>query len=65
VAGEFRAGLDTLFTTLDDTQASHVFCAYPTDAQLPNQLEGLVVKSSRACGNAGNMHAREGVLQAL
>ncbi|KAJ7473492.1 glycosyltransferase family 2 protein [Mycena latifolia] len=44
VAGAFRAALDTLFATLDETQAWHVFCINPNDAQLPNQLEGRSVK---------------------
>ncbi|KAF7347345.1 Glycosyltransferase family 2 protein [Mycena venus] len=44
VAGEFRAALDTLFATLDETQAWHVFCVNPNDSQLPNQLEGRSVK---------------------
>ncbi|KAK1215118.1 hypothetical protein PQX77_022290 [Marasmius sp. AFHP31] len=44
VAGEFRAALDTLFKTLDEAQAWHVFCINPNDSQLPNQLEGRSVK---------------------
>ncbi|KAL0060142.1 hypothetical protein AAF712_013068 [Marasmius tenuissimus] len=44
VAGEFRAALDTLFETLDEAQAWHVFCVNPNDSQLPNQLEGRSVK---------------------
>ena len=44
VAGEFRAALDTLFETLDETQAWHVFCVNSNDSQLPNQLEGRSVK---------------------
>ncbi|KAJ3999067.1 glycosyltransferase family 2 protein [Lentinula boryana] len=44
VAGEFRAALDTLFETIDDTQSWHVFCINPNDSQLPNQLEGRSVK---------------------
>ncbi|KAF8643335.1 hypothetical protein AX16_009064 [Volvariella volvacea WC 439] len=44
VAGEFRAALDTLFETLDETQAWLVFCINPNDSQLPNQLEGRSVK---------------------
>ena len=44
VAGEFRAALDTLFETLDETQPWFVFCINPNDAQLPNQLEGRSVK---------------------
>ncbi|TFK68108.1 glycosyltransferase family 2 protein [Pluteus cervinus] len=44
VGGEFRAALDTLFETLDETQAWFVFCVNPNDSQLPNQLEGRSVK---------------------
>ena len=44
VAGEFTSALDTLFQTLDETQAWHVFCINPNDSQLPNQLEGRSVK---------------------
>lgn len=44
VAGEFRAALDTLFATLDESQAWYVFCVNPNDQQLPNQLEGRAVK---------------------
>ncbi|KAF7342277.1 Glycosyltransferase family 2 protein [Mycena venus] len=44
VAGEFRSALDTLFATLEETQAWHVFCVNPNDSQLPNQLEGRSVK---------------------
>jgi chitin synthase len=44
VAGEFRAALDTLFETLDETQPWYVICINPNDSQLPNQLEGRSVK---------------------
>lgn len=44
VAGEFRSALNTLFTTLDETQAWNVFCINPNDSQLPNQMEGRAVK---------------------
>ncbi|PFH46960.1 glycosyltransferase family 2 protein [Amanita thiersii Skay4041] len=44
VAGEFRAALDTLFETLEETQPWYVFCINPNDSQLPNQLEGRSVK---------------------
>jgi len=44
VAGEFRAALDTLFETLDETQPWYVFCVNPNDSQLPNQLEERSVK---------------------
>jgi chitin synthase len=44
VAGEFKSALDTLFETLDETQAWFVFCINPNDSQLPNQLEGRSVK---------------------
>lgn len=45
VAGEFRAAIDTLFETLDETNAWFVFCVNPNDSQLPNQLEGRGVKA--------------------
>ncbi|KAF9019249.1 glycosyltransferase family 2 protein [Hymenopellis radicata] len=44
VAGEFKLALDTLFETLDETQAWYVFCVNPNDSQLPNQLEGRSVR---------------------
>ena len=44
VAGEFRAALDTLFETLDETQLWYIFCFNPNDSQLLNQLEGRSVK---------------------
>ncbi|PCH37422.1 glycosyltransferase family 2 protein [Wolfiporia cocos MD-104 SS10] len=44
IAGEFRAALDTLFETLEETQSWYVFCINPNDSQLPNQLEGRSVK---------------------
>ncbi|KAH8112775.1 glycosyltransferase family 2 protein [Phellopilus nigrolimitatus] len=44
VAGEFRSALDTLFSTLDETQAWFVFCINPNDSQLPGQLEGRAAK---------------------
>jgi chitin synthase len=44
VAGEFRAALDTLFETFEETQTWYVFCVNPNDAQMPNQLEGRSVK---------------------
>ncbi len=44
IAGEFRAALDTLFETFDESQAWYVFCINPNDSQLPNQLEGRSVK---------------------
>ncbi|KAF9817354.1 hypothetical protein IEO21_03495 [Rhodonia placenta] len=44
VGGEFRAALDTLFETLEETQSWYVFCINPNDSQLPNQLEGRSVK---------------------
>ncbi|KAJ6477179.1 P-loop containing nucleoside triphosphate hydrolase protein [Mycena vitilis] len=53
VAGEFRSALDTLFATLDETQAWHVFCINPNDSQLPNQLEGRSVRGQvRSAGLA-------------
>lgn len=45
VAGEFKAALDTLFDTMDDTNAWYIFCIAPNDAQLPNQVEGRMVKA--------------------
>lgn len=45
VAGEFKTALDTLFETLDETEAWFVFCINPNDSQLPNQLEGRGVKA--------------------
>ena len=44
VTGEFRLALDTLFETLNETQAWFVFCINPNDSQFPNQLEGRSVK---------------------
>ncbi|KAF7288259.1 Glycosyltransferase family 2 protein [Mycena chlorophos] len=41
VAGDFRASLDFVFATLEETQA---FCINPNDSQLPTQLEGRSVK---------------------
>lgn len=43
-AGEFRQALDTLFTTVDESQAWFVFCINPNDSQLALQLEGRAVK---------------------
>ncbi|KIM88084.1 hypothetical protein PILCRDRAFT_85409 [Piloderma croceum F 1598] len=40
ITGEFRSALDTLFKTLNETQAWFVFCINPNDSQLLNQLEG-------------------------
>ncbi|KAG9027121.1 hypothetical protein FRB95_008118 [Tulasnella sp. JGI-2019a] len=45
IAGEFRAAIDTLLETFDDTQPWYIFCINPNDAQLPNQLEGRGVKA--------------------
>ncbi|RXW18316.1 hypothetical protein EST38_g7538 [Candolleomyces aberdarensis] len=44
IAGGFKNALDTLFETLNETQAWYVFCVNPNDSQLPNQLEGRSVK---------------------
>jgi chitin synthase len=44
VAGEFKAAMDTLLETIDETQPWYVFCINPNDSQLPNQLEGRSVK---------------------
>ncbi|KAF8965794.1 glycosyltransferase family 2 protein [Flammula alnicola] len=53
VAGEFKAALDTLFETIDETQPWYVFCINPNDSQLPNQLEGRSVKGqAKAVGLA-------------
>jgi chitin synthase len=46
VAGEFKAALDTLFETIDETHPWYVFCINPNDSQLPNQLEGRSVKGT-------------------
>ncbi|KAF6741605.1 glycosyltransferase family 2 protein [Ephemerocybe angulata] len=60
VAGAFKGALDTLFETLDETQAWYVFCINPNDSQLPNQLEGRSVKGQvKASGLVGV--ARRGV----
>jgi len=45
VAGDFKAALDMLFETLDETEAWTVYCINPNDSQLPNQLEGRGVKA--------------------
>lgn len=45
VAGEFKAALDMLFETLEETEAWTVYCITPNDSQLPNQLEGRGVKA--------------------
>jgi chitin synthase len=44
ITGEFRSALDTLFETLNETQAWFVFCINPNDSQLLNQLKGRSVK---------------------
>ena len=54
-AGEFRAALDTLFSTLDEAQSWFVFCINPNDSQLPGQLEGRAVKGQiRSAGAKRN-----------
>ena len=45
VAGDFKAALDTLFESFDETQPWYIFCINPNDSQLPNQLEGRGVKA--------------------
>ncbi|KAJ7080469.1 glycosyltransferase family 2 protein [Mycena epipterygia] len=60
VAGEFRAALDTLFATLDETQAWHVFCINPNDSQLPNQLEGRSVKGQVRSAGLAQVAQRNG-----
>ena len=63
VAGSFKQALDTLFETLDETQAWYVFCVNPNDSQLPNQLEGRSVKGQvKASGMVGV--ARRGIVTA-
>jgi chitin synthase len=53
VAGEFSASLDLLLETLDETESWFVFCVNPTDAQLPNHMEGRAVKAqARSMGLA-------------
>ncbi|SPO40578.1 probable chitin synthase 8 [Pseudozyma flocculosa] len=49
VAGEFKAALDLLFETLDDTKAWFALCIRPNDNQLPNQFEARVVKEQIKC----------------
>ncbi|KAN0059843.1 Chitin synthase, class 8 [Thecaphora frezii] len=49
VAGEFKAALDMLFETLDDTKAWFALCIRPNDNQLPNQFEARVVKQQIKC----------------
>ena len=44
VTSEFRAALDTLFETLDETQPWFIFCINAIDSRLPDQLEGRSVK---------------------
>ncbi|KAJ7265999.1 glycosyltransferase family 2 protein [Mycena haematopus] len=65
IAGEFRAALDTLFSTLTETHTWHAFCINPNEAQLPNQLEGRSVKGQvRSAGlTAVAQRAAEGVFE--
>jgi len=44
VTGKFQSALDTLFETLGETQTWYIFCMNLNDLQLPNQLEGCLVK---------------------
>jgi chitin synthase len=54
IAGKFRSALDTLFKTLNKTQAWFIFCINPNDSQLPNQLNGQFVKGQvRSVGLSG------------
>lgn len=62
VAGEFRSALDTLFTTLEETHAWHVFCINPNDSQLPNQLEGRSVKGQVRSVGLGEVAKRNTVV---
>lgn len=62
VAGEFRAALDTLFETLEESQTWYVFCINPNDSQLPNQLEGRSVKGQVRSIGLGEIAKRCGVM---
>ncbi|KIN97950.1 hypothetical protein M404DRAFT_31759 [Pisolithus tinctorius Marx 270] len=44
ITGKFHTALDTLFDMLGDTHNWFVFCINLNDSQLPNQLEGWLVK---------------------
>ena len=62
VAGEFKAALDTLFETLDETHAWYIFCINPNDSQLPNQLEGRGVKAQVRSLGLPEIARRNGVV---
>ncbi|KAL0064513.1 hypothetical protein AAF712_008571 [Marasmius tenuissimus] len=53
---------DTLFETLDEAQAWHVFCINPNNSQLPNQLEGRTVKGQVRSFGLAEITKRCGVL---
>jgi chitin synthase len=61
-AGELRSALDTLFETLDDTQAWQVLCLRPNDNQLPNQFEGRLIKQQLKSHSVTEI-ARKGVIE--
>ncbi|KIO30131.1 glycosyltransferase family 2 protein [Tulasnella calospora MUT 4182] len=62
VAGEFNQALETLFQTLEDTQSWFIFCINPNDAQLPNQLEGRMVRAQVRSLGLPEMTKRSGVV---
>ncbi|KAG8923717.1 hypothetical protein FRC02_010963 [Tulasnella sp. 418] len=62
VAGEFRASLETLFDTLEDSQPWYILCINPNDAQLPNQLEGRSVKAQVRSSGLPEIARRNGVV---
>ncbi|CED82854.1 glycosyltransferase family 2 protein [Phaffia rhodozyma] len=45
VVGEFKATLDVLFETFDETKSWIVYALTPNDVQLPNQLESRGLKA--------------------
>lgn len=45
VVGEFKAALDVLFDTFDETKSWTVYALGPNDVQLPNQLESRGLKA--------------------
>lgn len=48
VIGEFRTAFETLFDTFGDTKPWFVFCLRPNESQLPNQIDGRVLKEQVA-----------------
>lgn len=48
VMGEFRSAFETLFETFGDTKPWFVFCLRPNESQLPNQVDGRVLKEQVA-----------------